>query len=87
MVGLSVKNNTNKPIYLSQNFCYGQVQKFIYPNIEQLYHKKARASVFFCTKCLKKPRLNNLYLVYLKKDIDLVKFFEVEHFVSQKQTM
>ena len=41
MTGLPVENNTDKPIYISQNFCLGRIQELTYPNIEQLHSQKA----------------------------------------------
>ena len=41
VVRLPVENNTNKPIYISWNFCLGEVQKLTYPNINQLHLGKA----------------------------------------------
>ena len=40
MMGFSMENNTDKPIYMSQNFCFGHIQKLTYPNIEQLHSQE-----------------------------------------------
>lgn len=42
MISLPVKNNINRPIYISQNFCLRRDQELKYPNIKQLYPKKAK---------------------------------------------
>lgn len=34
VTGFLVENNINKPIYISRNFCLGQIQELKYPNIE-----------------------------------------------------
>ena len=41
MTSFSVKNNMDKPIYISQNFCFGYIQELTYPNIEQLHSQEA----------------------------------------------
>ena len=33
IIRLIVEDNTNKSIYISQNFCFGEVQELTYPNI------------------------------------------------------
>lgn len=63
VVGLLVENNINKPIYISWKFCFGQVQELTYPNIDQLYHRKAGLAKKALYSQYKKAWLDKMIIV------------------------
>lgn len=64
ITSLSVENNTNKPIYISQNFCLNQIQELTYSNIEQLYTQEAVLAKQISYNQYKKAWLKRVISIY-----------------------
>ncbi len=78
MMGLLVENNTDKPIYISRNFCLGCIQELIYPNIEQLHSQKAALAKQISYNQHKKAWLKKLLvhaMPYIRSNKKKKKFF------------